>query len=213
MSREQSGDNQQQETADSGLESLVVVAAVHDVTANPQHLRHKFQGKDGAAAGFAEIVRAARDLGLKARLSRSDWQGLQNMPLPAIAQHHNGRFFVLAKVTGDKALVLDSARGQPQTISREEFEQAWNGRLILVARRAGLGRSFREFDFSWFVPAILKYRKLLIEVLVASFFLQLFALLTPLFFQVVIDKVLVHQALTTLSVLAIGLLGLSVFLG
>jgi len=69
----------------------------------------------------------------------------------------------------------------------------------------------RRFDFSWFVPAILKYRRLLGEVLVASFFIQLFALITPLFFQVVIDKVLVHQGLTTLDVLAVGLLVISVF--
>lgn len=197
-------------TGDSGLESLIVIARVHDIAVNLQHLQHKFQGPDGVAS-IADILRAAKDVGLKARLLSTDWDSLAETPLPAIAQHQNGRFFVLAKVTKDKALVLDSARGKPQAISKAEFLQAWSGRLILVARRAGIGSSFREFDFSWFVPAILKYKALLIEVLVASFFLQLFALLTPLFFQVVIDKVLVHQALTTLSVLAVGLLSLSFF--
>jgi subfamily B ATP-binding cassette protein HlyB/CyaB len=68
-----------------------------------------------------------------------------------------------------------------------------------------------RFDFSWFLPAIVKYRRLLGEVLLASFFLQLFALVTPLFFQVVIDKVLVHRGMTTLDVLAIGLLAVSLF--
>lgn len=69
----------------------------------------------------------------------------------------------------------------------------------------------RRFDFSWFIPAILKYRTMLGEVLLASFFIQLFALVTPLFFQVIIDKVLIHSGLTTLDVLAVGLLVVSIF--
>ena len=69
----------------------------------------------------------------------------------------------------------------------------------------------RRFDFTWFLSAIHKYRKLLGEVVVASFFLQLFALVSPIFFQVVIDKVLVHRSLTTLEVLVFGLVAISVF--
>src|SRR5262249_51835711 len=55
------------------------------------------------------------------------------------------------------------------------------------------------------------YRRLLGEVLVASFFLQVFALVSPLFFQVVIDKVLVHRTLSTLEVLIIGLVTIAIF--
>ena len=68
-----------------------------------------------------------------------------------------------------------------------------------------LARELARFDFTWFVPAIVKYRKQFAEVIAASFFLQVLALITPLFFQVIIDKVLVHNGLTTLDVLAIGL--------
>jgi subfamily B ATP-binding cassette protein HlyB/CyaB len=82
---------------------------------------------------------------------------------------------------------------------------------VLIARRASLGELAREFNISWFMQAIGKYRHILSEVLVASFFLQLFALVSPLFFQVVIDKVLVHRGLTTLDVLVIGLVTVSVF--
>ncbi len=69
----------------------------------------------------------------------------------------------------------------------------------------------RRFDLTWFLGAVWKYRHLLSEVLVASFFLQLFALVSPLFFQVVIDKVLVHRTETTLDVLVIGLVGIALF--
>jgi subfamily B ATP-binding cassette protein HlyB/CyaB len=83
--------------------------------------------------------------------------------------------------------------------------------LILLTSRASLAGELARFDFSWFIPAIVKYRKLLLEVLMVSIVLQLFALVTPLFFQVVMDKVLVHRGFSTLDVIAIGLLVVSVF--
>src|SRR5262249_60421597 len=82
-----------------------------------------------------------------------------------------------------------------------------------MARRAHLSDLTRRFDITWFLGAVHKYRYLLAEVLVASFFLQLFALVTPLFFQVVIDKVLVHRSLSTLDVLMIGLVAIALFEG
>jgi len=69
----------------------------------------------------------------------------------------------------------------------------------------------RRFGFGWFLPVLGRYRRLLGEVLVASLFLQLLALATPLFFQVVVDKVLVHRGLTTLDVLALGMLAVVLF--
>ncbi|WP_255374977.1 ABC transporter transmembrane domain-containing protein, partial [Oleiphilus sp. HI0117] len=78
-------------------------------------------------------------------------------------------------------------------------------------RRSLLPGMNGKFDISWFIPAIIKYKKILMQVLVASFFIQLFALITPLFFQVIIDKVLVHQGLTTLDVLCFGLIVVSLF--
>jgi subfamily B ATP-binding cassette protein HlyB/CyaB len=96
-------------------------------------------------------------------------------------------------------------------LSREQFESAWTGELLLFTKRANLRPQDLKFDFTWFIPAIIRYRKFLGEVLVASFFLQLFALLTPLFTQVVIDKVLVHKGFTTLHVLAAGMIALAIF--
>src|ERR1700747_1820515 len=80
-----------------------------------------------------------------------------------------------------------------------------------MTRRAGLADLTRRFDITWFLGAIRKYKRLLGEVLLASFFLQLFALVSPLFFQIVIDKVLVHRTLGTLDVLIIGLVAIAIF--
>jgi len=136
---------------------------------------------------------------------------LPGTPFPAMAKRTDGRFVVLAKVDGEKALIQDPLEARPLVLSREQFESAWTGQLFLFAKRANLRLHDLKFDFTWFIPAIVKYRALLGEVLVASFFLQLFALLTPLFMQVVIDKVLVHKGFTTLHVLAIGMIVLAVF--
>src|SRR6185436_6629765 len=100
---------------------------------------------------------------------------------------------------------------RPTMMTRAELEAAWDGRLVLMTKRAALTDLSRRFDITWFLGAIHKYRRLLSEVLVASFFLQLFALVSPLFFQVVIDKVLVHRSMSTLDVLAIGLVAIALF--
>jgi subfamily B ATP-binding cassette protein HlyB/CyaB len=123
----------------------------------------------------------------------------------------DGTFMVIAKASDEKVLVQSPQTGRPELMTCDELARVWDGGLILMARRAGLSDLARRFDVTWFLGAIQKYRRLLGEVLVASFFLQLFALVAPLFFQVVIDKVLVHRSLTTLDVLAIGLVAISLF--
>ena len=102
----------------------------------------------------------------------------------------DGRYLLLAEASTDQVLVQDPLSPRPILMSRAEFEAVWDGRLVLMAGRAGLLDLSRRFAIGWFLGAIHKYRYLLSEVLVASFFLQLFALVSPLFFQVVIDKVL-----------------------
>jgi ATP-binding cassette, subfamily B, bacterial HlyB/CyaB len=193
--------------ADPGLEALLLLLHLKDVAADRGQLRHRL-GTD--KIGAPEMIRCARDLGLKARAWRTNWSRLVRTPLPAIASLRDGGFMVLAKASGDKVLV-QSPQTRPALMTREEFVAVWDGGLISMARRAGLADVARRFDITWFLGAIRKYRRLLGEVLVASFFLQLFGLISPLFFQVVIDKVLVHRSLSTLDVLVIGLLAISAF--
>ncbi len=196
--------------ADTGLTCLLILARFYDLPADGSQLRHQF-AQSGQPLSDTELLRAAKHLGLKAGLLKTQWSKLPGTPLPAVAKRTDGRYVVLAKIDGDKALIQDPAEARPLVLSREQFESAWAGELLLFTKRANLRLQDLKFDFTWFIPAIVKYRKLLGEVLVASFFLQLFALLTPLFTQVVIDKVLVHKGFTTLHVLAIGMITLAVF--
>ena len=195
---------------DSGLACLLMLARFFGVPANPEPLKHQFT-ESGKAFGETELLLAAKHLGFKAGAVESNWSRLPHIALPAIAQQKDGRYVIIARADAEKVLLQDPAEPKPLLLPRAIFEEAWSGRLILLTKRANLRPEDRKFDFTWLIPAIVKHRKLLGEVLLASFFLQLFALLTPLFFQVVIDKVLVHKALTTLHVLAIGMLALTFF--
>jgi subfamily B ATP-binding cassette protein HlyB/CyaB len=194
--------------ADPGLESLVMLLHLQGVAADREQIRHRL---GTTKIGASEMLRCAKDLGLKAQASRTNWSRLARTPLPAIATLHDGGFLLVAKATEDKVLVQSPLASRPAVMTRAELLAVWDGGLILMARRAGLSDITRRFDITWFMGAIHKYRYLLSEVLVASFFLQLFALVSPLFFQVVIDKVLVHRGLSTLDVLVIGLVTISIF--
>src|SRR5262252_765537 len=195
-------------SADPGLLALVMLSRFHGVGADPEQIRHRL-GRE--TIGIPEMLRCAKELGLKARARRTTWERLASTPLPAIVALRDGGFLLLGKVGDGKALVQSPLSPRPTMMTRAEFEAAWDGHLVLMTRRAGLVDLSRRFDITWFLGAIHKYRRLLGEVLVASFFLQLFALVSPLFFQVVIDKVLVHRTLSTLDVLIIGLVAIAIF--
>ena len=196
--------------SDTGLICLLILARYYSVPAGGAQLQHLF-GQSGRALDEADLLRAAKHLGFKAGVADSDWSRLAATPLPAIARLQSGRYVVIAKAETEKVLIQDPCRQAPQILQRQAFENDWSGQLILLTKRANLRPEDRKFDFTWFIPAIVKYRKNLGEVLLASFFIQVFALLTPLFTQVIIDKVLVHKGMTTLHVLAIGMVALTLF--
>src|SRR6202051_989595 len=194
--------------ADTGLAALVMLLRFQGVAAEPGQIRHRF---GGIPIGLTEMLRCAKDFRLKARVVKTGWARLAASPLPAIGCLGNGGFLVIGKASDDQVLVSDPSVGRPEMLTRAAFEARWDGRLFFLARRANLSDLTNRFGISWFVTAIHKYRRLIGEVFLFSFFLPLFALISPLFFQVVIDKSLVHHSQSTLDVLIIGLVAISVF--
>jgi subfamily B ATP-binding cassette protein HlyB/CyaB len=193
---------------ESALLSLVILLRCHGIGAQPEQIRHRL---GSPRISVAEMLRCAKEMDLKSRVLSTDWDRLVKTPLPGIAMLRDGGFLILGRAAPDKVLVHRPTEQRPETMTREEFEAIWSGGLILMARRAGLTDLSRRFDITWFMGAIGKYPRMLVEVLTASLFLQLFALISPLFFQVVIDKVLVHRSLSTLDVLVFGLVAMGIF--
>jgi subfamily B ATP-binding cassette protein HlyB/CyaB len=198
------------ELTENALGALIFAAAALGMPLDRQELLRKYAAGPGLF-GANEILRAARGAGLKARLVAIPRERLTRVTMPALALLNDGRFWVVGLTSDDKILIQDPAMPRPQQLARDEFDALWSGRLILLARRASLDGSLRNFDIRWFLAAMHRYRKALGEVVVASFFIQLIGLASPLFFQVVVDKVLVHRGLSTLDVLMIGLAIISIF--
>ena len=204
---------------DTGLQGLILLSHFHQLPAEADQLAHEF-GKPGEHFTDTELLQAAKALTLKAKQLHLSTEKLKPGVLPALAKHKDGTYFIIARLSEGQddsgvepqVLIQDPREKAPQTIPLAVLDTIWSGDLIALTRRQGLTESLQQhFDISWFIPSLVKYRKLFYEVLIASFFLQLFALVTPLFFQVVMDKVLVHRGFTTLDVLAVGFFVVVVF--
>jgi subfamily B ATP-binding cassette protein HlyB/CyaB len=195
---------------DAGLSAFVMLLRFLGKPADPLQIRHQF-APDGEPFGVEHILRAAKRLGVKARHEHVSRERLDKAALPAIARLNDGGFTLVAKATKDRVLLHDLATNRPRIEQRASFEALWSGELILMTTRERSVGADRPFDLTWFIPSIIRFRKLLGEALLGSLFLQLFALITPLFSQVVIDKVLVHKGWSTLDVLVFGLAVVSIF--
>jgi len=190
---------------DPGLIALVLIAQYHGIAANAEQLLHAAAARSDQLE-VNDLELAARSLGLKVRRVRVVAERLAETPKPALMLDNAGRHFVLAACDVEKALIVEAGAQQTELLSPAEVMARTGGQLLLLTSRAALAGALAHFDFSWFIPAVVKYRRLLVEVMAVSAALQLFALISPLMFQVVMDKVLVNRAFETLNVVCVALL-------
>lgn len=195
-----------------GLVCLVTAAKILGIPADYKQLERAFVIDDKSIATHI-LLRAAKELELKAREVSSTLARLPQLSYPVLALCADNNYIVLIRADEGKILIFDPRQGKPAIATHEEFATLWTGKLILLTRRFSLKNLEQKFNFSWFIPVILKFKRLFIEVLFFSFCLQCFGLVTPLFSQVIIDKVLVHKGLTTLDILVIGLFFIHTFEG
>jgi ATP-binding cassette, subfamily B, bacterial HlyB/CyaB len=194
--------------ADSGLGCLGLLFALSGEPFDIERARREYL-RIGTVSTSDDLVRIARDEGFKARASRSSLERVPTLPLPVIARKRDGSFFVIGRRT-DNGVLVGEAGGPPQEWPLARLAAEWSGEVLFVVKRDRLKSDVVRFSVKWFLPVAKRFSKILAEVLLVSVFIQLLALVSPLFFQVVIDKVLVHRAMTTLEVLAIGLLAVNV---
>jgi subfamily B ATP-binding cassette protein HlyB/CyaB len=198
---------------DSGLAGLAVIAAYYRIAADPAQLRHQL-ALTGRFAEAADIVRGANLLKLRSRVLRGvTAKRIANIPYPALVGLKGGAFGVLApSPVKARARLIDPIARIAQELPPDEIAALSSGEVVLITRRlGGAGTNPDTFGFRWFLPSILRYRRPLAQVAVASLFVQLFALVTPVFFQLIVDKVLVHKGLSTLTVLIVGMVTLGLF--
>lgn len=225
---------------DSGLISLVTIAGLHGIAADQAQLQHEFgQGALFTADQIQLAARSLglRTRALRQPIARIDHVPLpaiaesvdgeffivakvdrsthpQTQPSNDKTQSFHGsneQANGQGGVDPHTRLLVQRASGPAEVMSLPAFAAQWAGSFLLFTSKASFAGEIAKFDFTWFIPAVVKYRRLLAEVLVISFILQLIGLATPLFFQVVMDKVLVNHAMKTLDVIAFGLVCAIVF--
>ena len=206
--------------ARTGLTCLMVVARHHGLDWSFDHLLHHYPLEREPTSD--ELAKIARAEGLTSAVHFARWQDLAHFQkaLPVLARTKGGTFVVLqsgpAKFvnrakpnegeTPESVLLFDPRTPEAglQPVPREAFENAWTGEVLLFKRVYKLTDETQPFSLRWFFPEVWKQRDLFANVVAAALALHVLALAIPLFFQIVIDKVLVHMSFSTLEILGLG---------
>ena len=198
---------------DAGLRALCGIAAYYRIGAEPRGLQRELALGAREADEF-DLIRAAQHLGLRARLvTGASAQRIGKLPTPAIVRLRGGAFQVYAgRISSGLCRLVDPISHAVTEVPPDELARESGGQALLVARRVGgAGVDPKTFGLRWFLPTIWRYRRPLGHVLAASLFVQIFALTTPLIFQVIVDKVLAHKGYETLFVMIAGLVVIGLF--
>lgn len=201
---------------DTGLQALIAMARFNNIDASPNQVLHELSNPQGDLTR-EQVLLGAERLNLTAKFSTASLEQLSDALLPIVLVNKDDSYSILVSMpknasNGMQYSIQDLQSAKLKVLSQAQLTERFSGEILLIKKKQTLLKSMHKtFDISWFIESLRKYKKLFGEILIASFFIQLFALLTPLFFQVVMDKVLVHRGFTTLDVLAIGFFVLIAF--
>ncbi|GEO81523.1 peptidase domain-containing ABC transporter [Pararhodospirillum oryzae] len=200
----------------SALKCLVLVARHRGIEMSVPRLLHDY-AIGNTTPNDTLLLRIARSMGLRARYGRIGWKNLKDMgeALPLIARLKNGNWVVLAgfRAEDSKVAVWDPLADVPEMMFLDEatFGPAWAGEVMYLKVRRNLDDPSRKFDIAWFIPEILRQKRLFIDIAIIVLVTHFLGLLSPVFFQLIIDKVLPHESYSTLYVLVLGILGAVLF--
>lgn len=205
---------------DDALGLLALFLRLNGQAADPAHLRQRFSCVD-APLTLGDCARALESLGFHTEVRRGNPASVARAGGPVITQSRDGRWLLAATAPQQGFVVQDASMPGPVRLDSTAFEALGCGHCIIArparsaaeeARRQSADAPLpKGFGIGWFWASLKKHRTVLGEVLLASLFVQVLALLSPLIFQVVIDKVLTHRSMSTLDVMILALLVISVF--
>jgi ATP-binding cassette subfamily B protein len=165
--------------------------------------------RDGTS--LFNLATAAEACGLTATAVRATERHLDKIALPAVAHWKGTHFVVLYEVTAQGVVIADPATGLSR-LTVEQFAEAWTGYLLILKPTPELARVENSRpSIARFLPLLRPYHTLLFEVFLAAFLVQLLGLASPVFMQVIVDRVLVHQNVGMLNVMLVGMLLIALF--
>lgn len=136
---------------------------------------------------------------VKCQTKQSTNKDIKKLSAPCIIYDTDGTSWLLANFNNEQVLIQPAGNAPPEIWEMQEFKSRWSGKWLYVKQQQS------KFDISWFYPEFVKHKKIIGLILLFSFILQILALISPIVMQVIMDKVMVHNSLTTLDVLIIAL--------
>jgi subfamily B ATP-binding cassette protein HlyB/CyaB len=202
----------------STIQCIAALAQHHRLPINPERLIEDY-ALGAQEPSSATVLRIATDIGLKAKQDKFTWDGLKAQVgvFPLIARMSDGNCVIVMGVAPkdeEQVAILNPLADNPTTVilvNRQTFCTHWLGEVFLMKRLFALPEASQPFGFRWFIPEILKQKSALRDIAISAMAMHFLALSSPIFFQLVIDKVLVHQSLSTLWVLGVGIVIALVF--
>lgn len=188
---------------DSGLACLIIILKFLNVRVSQQEIEHITATKSFPLDDLA-LLGIAKSFKLHGKLKKLKLEEIKSINRPVIVKDNSDKYFIVAKVTDDKIMVLYPDKRSPEMITYDDFKKQYSGISLLFKKREIID-SETKFGFKWFIPTILKFKSQLIQVFIAIFTIQCLGILTPVMTQVVIDKVLVHNSMSTLCALGLGI--------
>jgi HlyB family type I secretion system ABC transporter len=200
----------QQSASDCGAACLVMVARYWGKKFSVNRLRDLAK-VDRNGSSIKGLSAAAESVGFTARPVKISLDRLAHQPLPAIVHWEGKHYIVVYAITSKEVIVADPAIGQ-RTLSHQEFIQGWAGYALILEPSALLKDAQESTTAFWQFFELLKpHRVVVLEIFIASLFIQIFGLITPLFTQVILDRVVVQKSELTLVTVSIGLFIFSMF--
>ncbi|HFE39368.1 MAG TPA: peptidase domain-containing ABC transporter, partial [Gammaproteobacteria bacterium] len=210
----------------SAIKSLVLAAGQHGVNLSVDRLMHENALADETELDTKSLIKIANNNHLKTRLIKANWNNICHLgsAFPVIATLSNGRYVVLAKcnknseendLKDDTVLVLDPLSVNPklEEISREKFLASWNGQLILLKSNFSIFDQAQPFSKNWILQEIFSHKMLVLQLIFVSVLLHIFGFLPIIYIMIVLDKVVNYEAMSTLYVIAAGVLIAHLFSG
>ncbi|CAK0749804.1 ATP-binding cassette subfamily B protein [Gammaproteobacteria bacterium] len=206
-------DTTQNKSIGTAVQCLAAVAQHHGITLSPEKLDHDY-AFERREPTIEQFIRMAEENGLKARYQSTDWAGLLSLKgvFPIFAVLDNGNWVIVVGMRkeerGVRVALLDPLEVGTNLLLLDstQFCTRWKGDAVFAKRIFSVTDEDQPFGLRWFLPEILRQRAAFRDIAVVAIFMMLLGLASPIFFQLIADKVLVHESYSTLYVLSVGIL-------
>ena len=200
----------QQSSSDCGVACLVMIGRYWGKDFSIAELR-SVANVDRSGASIKGLIIAAEHLGFAPRPVKVDLPTLAKQKLPAIVHWRGNHYIVVYRVTRDRVIVSDPKIGR-RHLTRQEFVKEWNGYTLLLTPTAKFKQVPEAERNVWKYFQLLKpHRLVLLEIVAASLMIQVLGLITPIFTQILLDRVVVQRSTSTLIAIGTGLIVFSLF--